>query len=177
MRELDWINWWAMPWEKALPDWWPPLLKAMSSEQLKTLRIASPDSFLKAFDIHASFPDKPNNLILRLVSMNAEEWRLLHLLCLAVCAPSKPSPLAATQRVWCERFAKGVRPGRWLNEDDDPFLLLKLWLDEPTWERVRLVIPREQALSLEHKMPAEVPSQRQLRIFWESLIWRVLGAE
>lgn len=177
MRELDWINWWATPWEKALEEWWPPLLKALDAAQLETLRTVSPNSFLRAFDITPYFPDQPNNLVLRLVNMNSEEWTHLHHLSLAVCSPSKPSPLSEGQRIWCERFAKGVRPGRWLNEGDDPFFLLKLWLNEPAWERVRLVLPREHVAPLESLVPAEEPSKRQLRIFWESLIWRVLGTE
>ncbi|MBT2340237.1 MULTISPECIES: type III secretion protein [Pseudomonas] len=88
------------------------------------------------------------------------------------CSPLTAAPaLSAQDRAWCERTAKALRPGHWLEPGQDPLALLRAWLDEPTWQRARLAFPRDRIIAVEGGTLPEPPAAK-LDTLWQSAGWK-----
>ncbi|MCJ8205528.1 type III secretion protein [Pseudomonas sp. RGM2987] len=116
-------------------------------------------------------PPRPNPAVQALLCAPAALALACELVA-ATCSPLTAAPtLSAQDRAWCERTAKALRPGHWLEPEQDPLALLRAWLGEPTWQRARLAFPRTRVLAVERSAKSQPPAAR-LDTLWQSACWK-----
>ncbi|WP_295488506.1 type III secretion protein [uncultured Pseudomonas sp.] len=168
---LTWIHWWHHAWQLAAIDWQPPGLDRLSISQLHALARGHHAALAKGLGITPCMPPEPNPAMQALLCTPATLTLACELVA-ATCSPRSAAPMLSTQdRAWCERTAKALRPGHWLEPDQDSLALLRAWLGEPTWERARLSFPRARVEALERWATPQPPAAR-LDTLWQSVCWR-----
>ena len=168
---LEWVHWWHHAWRQAGADWQPPGLDRLSTSHLDTLARSQHAALAQRFGITPCTPPKPSPALQALLCRPAA----LALTCELVsvtCSPLSAAPTLSPQdRAWCERTAKALRPGHWLTPDQDPLVLLRGWLDAPTWQRARLAFPRARIIAVERSAAPQAPAAR-LDTLWQSACWK-----
>ena len=169
---LDWVRWWSLAWREADRDWYPPALRLLTAPQLDALARAHHAALARRFGITPCTPPPPDPSVL---SLCCGTPRTLHLACQLVantCSPLTVSDeLSPQDQAWCERTAKALRPGHWLEQGQDSLALLRAWLEERTWERVRLAFPHSRIVALESQ-PTPRPPVAKLNTLWQSACWK-----
>ncbi|MBI6617215.1 hypothetical protein YA0783_02785 [Pseudomonas corrugata] len=169
---LDWVRWWSHAWRDADPDWYPPALRLLTAAQMDALARGHHAALARSFGITPCMPPQPSPSVL---SLCCGTPRTVHLACQLVantCSPSTASDeLCPQDRAWCERTAKALRPGHWLEQGQDSLALLRAWLGERTWERARLAFPRSRIIALQSQPSPQAPGAK-LNTLWQSACWK-----
>lgn len=119
MNDADpWLQWWACAWRHAHPHW--PALVATPAE-LRSLHVNASSRF----GITPCLPCPPTASLRQLALAplaQHDAWlqRIGH-----ICRPARPTALDATERLWCQRLGKALRPQGWLEPGDDVLQLLR----------------------------------------------------
>jgi len=170
---LEWVHWWHHAWRQATPEWQPLDLARLSASRLDALARGHHATLARRFGMTPCTPPRPSPAQQALLCTPAA----LALACELVattCSPLTATPaLSAQDRAWCERTAKALRPGHWLEPDQDPLALLRAWLDEPTWQRARLAFPSARIMAIEcSTAPQPQPPAARLDTLWQSACWK-----
>lgn len=127
MNDADpWLQWWACAWRHAHPHW--PALVATPAE-LRSLHANASSRF----GITPCLPCPPAASLRQLALAplaQHDAWlqRIRH-----ICRPARPTALDATERLWCQRLGKALRPQGWLEPGDDVLQLLRARDGPITW--------------------------------------------
>lgn len=169
---LDWVRWWCQAWREADRGWYPTVPGLPNAPHFDTLARGQHAALARLFGITPCTPPQPSPTLL---SLFCGTPRTLHLACQLVadtCSPTTATDArSAPDRDWCERTAKALRPGHWLERGEDPLALLRAWLDERTWERARLVFPPARIVALESQPAPRAPAAK-LDTLWQSACWK-----
>lgn len=165
MREADaWAQWWALAWRHAHPDW-------ISTAQVDPALARNQHASLgKAFAIVPCLPGKPSASLIYLALAQPEQHDFMLQLVATVCCPMLASPLDAPRHLWCQRLAKALRPQGWLKKNDDALQLLRVWVEPPVWQRLRLRFAPARVMALEQQPLPEIPPTR-LQLLWQAVLW------
>lgn len=168
---LEWVHWWHHAWRQAGPEWQPPGLERLTAPHLDALARGHHAALARRFGMTPCTPPRPNPAVQALLCAPAALALACELVA-ATCSPLTAAPtLSAQDRAWCERTAKALRPGHWLEPEQDPLALLRAWLGEPTWQRARLAFPRTRVLAVERSAKSQPPAAR-LDTLWQSACWK-----
>lgn len=169
---LEWVHWWSHAWREADSDWHPPTLRLLSAPQIDALARVHHAALARSFGITPCTPPQPSPAVQSLLCGAPRTLLLACELVANTCSPlTATDALCAQDRAWCERTAKALRPGHWLEQGQDPLALLRAWLGELTWERARLAFPRNRIIAIE-RLPAPQPPASKLNTLWQSACWK-----
>ncbi|EJK99150.1 MULTISPECIES: hypothetical protein [Pseudomonas] len=169
---LEWARWWSQAWREADSDWYPPTLCLLSAAHLDALARGHHGAIARSFGITPCLPPQPNPAVQSLLCGTPQALPLACELVATTCSPlTATDALSPQDRAWCERTAKALRPGHWLEQGQDPLALLRAWLGERTWERARLAFPRARIIALQ-SLPAPQPPASKLNTLWLSACWK-----
>lgn len=169
---LEWARWWNHAWREADRDWYPPMLRLLTERQIDALARGHHAALARSFGMTPCTAPKPTPSVQSLCCGTPRTLSLACQLVANTCSPSTTTgTLSAQDRAWCERTAKALRPGHWLELDQDPLVLLRAWLDVRTWERARLAFPRSRIDAIE-SLPAPQPPAAKLNMLWQSASWK-----
>ena len=124
----------------------------------------------KAFAIVPCLPGKPSASLIYLALAQPEQHDFMLQLVATVCCPMLASPLDAPRHLWCQRLAKALRPQGWLKKNDDALQLLRVWVEPPVWQRLRLRFAPARVMALEQQPLPEIPPTR-LQLLWQAVLW------
>ena len=164
MNDADlWLQWWACAWHHAHPHW--PALVATPAE-LRSLHAGASSRF----GITPCLPCPPAASLRQLALAplaQHDAWlqRIGH-----ICRPTRPTALDATERLWCQRLGKALRPQGWLEPGDDVLQLLRAWVEPAVWQRLRLRFAPARIQTLEQK-PLLALSAAKLQTLWQTVLW------
>ncbi|WP_226499274.1 hypothetical protein [Pseudomonas sp. MWU16-30322] len=181
-QALAWVRWWVQGARQAEADW------ALGEQNVATHCLA----FLRShsgpwLDAHlgmsAEWPATPNPVLLPLLSLDREQWRRVLNLVATVCAGSQtpqPPGLSQPELIWCRRLGKALQPGNWLpptaladTAEIRGLRLLRAWVGESVWSRLRLTFARSRVVDAERVSFASLPGQR-LTSLWQAVSWYAL---
>lgn len=170
--EIEWVRWWSQAWRKADRDWYSSALRHLSAPQIDALARGHHAALARNFGMTPCTPPQPSPTLQSLFCGTLRTLPLACELVASTCVPlTATQALSAQDRAWCERTAKALRPGHWLEQGQDPLVLLRAWLGERTWERARLAFPRDRILAIE-SVPAPQPPAAKLNTLWQSACWK-----
>lgn len=172
-RELLWTRWWCFAWLEADESWIPPELSLVSPQQRQHLAKVYHQSIGRLYGLSAHFPCRAGDTLVDIAL--ADKARLHHLLKLAAatCEPMQDFNLDEHEKQWCERIARGLKPGQWVEGQQDPLCLLRQWIDnEAIWQRLRLRFQRDR-IELVQAIPRLSVSAKKLDTFWQAMVWRL----
>jgi hypothetical protein len=169
-----WVHWWYTAWRQAEEEWCPPALRFLDKSRLDALARSRHAALGRSFGITPCTPPRPKPAVQSMICGDPRVRSLTYALVDAICAPvSSRAILAQEQRQWCQSIAKSLRPGHWLGDGADSLVLLRAWLGDAAWERVRLQFPRSRILALEdHPLPLPQPPASRLDTLWQSAYWK-----
>lgn len=178
MTRLDslekWVQWWCCPWHWAHPQWKGQFAAScgLSIRDCESLMGSRHVEFLQSAGVAPSQPPpEPSENLLLWLALRPAHRELALALAQRICfAPRDlPAPADDSDMLWCQRLAKALRPGLWLDpEVTDARPLLGAWLGEGCWSRLRLAwAPGEVAESF-GLMPAN-----KLQTLWHAVLWRL----
>ncbi|MEN2395534.1 type III secretion protein [Pseudomonas halotolerans] len=169
---LEWVRWWSHAWREANSDWYPPALCQLSAAHLDALARGHHATLARHFGITPCLPPAPSPAVQSLLCGDARTLPLACELVANTCSPlTATAALSVQDRAWCERTAKALRPGHWLQPGQDPLALLRAWLSEPIWQRARLAFARSRIIALQ-SLPAPQPPASKLNTLWLSACWK-----
>ena len=169
---LTWVRWWSQGWREAERDWYSPALGRLSPAHLDALARGQHAALGRSFGITPCTPPPPSPALQSLFCGLPGTLPLACELVANTCAPlTAADALSSQDRAWCERTAKALRPGHWLEPGQDSLVLLRAWLGERSWERARLRFPRNRIIALE-SLPAPQPPVAKLDTLWQSACWK-----
>jgi hypothetical protein len=169
---LEWARWWSLAWREADRDWYPPALGLLTGPQIDALARGHHAALARSFGMTPCTPPQPDPAVLSLCCGTPRTLALACQLVANTCSPLTTMDMLSPQdRAWCERTAKALRPGHWLEPGHDPLALLRAWLGQRTWERTRLAFPRSRIIALETQ-PTPRPPAAKLNTLWQSACWK-----
>ncbi|WP_251977526.1 hypothetical protein [Salinicola avicenniae] len=174
---LGWVRWWSQPWWQAHESWWPTSLQSLSPQRLAGLAEGYHQSIGVEFGIEPAMPERADEALQALVLSAPTRWQLTLALASTMCDPGRETGLTVAQHRWCERIARGLRPGHWLEPGGDVLMLLREWVSEPCWARLRLRFCRQRVASLEHQPRPGALHAGRLETFWQAAIWQSQDAD
>ncbi|MBX9404943.1 hypothetical protein K5E40_04545 [Pseudomonas baetica] len=181
-QALAWVRWWVQGARRAESGW------VLGEQGIEPRRLA----FLRShsgpwLDAHLGmsneWPPSPNPVLLPLLSLDCTQWLRVLNLVVVVCAGSQSAEVGGLSRaelVWCRRLGKALQPGHWLPPSwsaDSPEIrglrLLRAWVGEAVWRRLRLIFDRSRVAAAEAHCFAPLPPQR-LTSLWQAVGWYAL---
>lgn len=169
---LQWARWWCHAWRDAHTDWYPQALGALPAPRLDALARGHHAAIARCFGMTPCTPPPPAAAVQALLCGPPQAFALACELVAATCSPlTATGGLPPEDGAWCERTAKALRPGAWLEPGQDPLALLRPWLGEPAWERARLVFPASRIAAIEAR-PTPRPPPSKLDTLWQSACWK-----
>lgn len=170
--EVEWVRWWSHAWREADRAWYSSALCRLTGPQIDALARGHHAALARTFGMTPCTPPQPSPALQALFCGTPRTLPLACELVASTCAPlTATHALSAQDRAWCERTAKALRPGHWLEQGQDPLALLRAWLGERAWERARLAFPRDRISALE-SVPAPQPPAAKLNTLWQSACWK-----
>ncbi len=170
--EVEWVRWWSHAWREADRAWYSSALCRLTAPQIDALARGHHAALARTFGMTPCTPPQPSPTLQALFCGTPRTLPLACELVASTCAPlTATHALSAQDRAWCERTAKALRPGHWLEQGQDPLALLRAWLGERAWERARLAFPRDRISALE-SVPAPQPPAAKLNTLWQSACWK-----
>ncbi|MBJ9977900.1 hypothetical protein IAE35_21355 [Pseudomonas sp. S75] len=170
-EELQWIHWWHYAASRAGTDWLPTDLQRLSAPHLNALAQARHAVLARRLGVAPCQPCRPEPTLLALLCVPGTLALACELVAITCSPLSESCGLSAEERSWCERTAKALRPGQWLEPRQDSLALLRAWLDAPTWQRVRLSFARTRIEAVE-RSPAPQAAANRLDTLWRSACWK-----
>lgn len=169
---LEWVRWWNHAWRAADREWYPPGLDRLPASRLDALARGHHAALALSFGITPCPPPRPNPVLQSLLCGAPQTLALACELVAITCSPlTATQALSPQDRAWCERTAKALRPGHWLEQGHDPLALLRTWLGTLVWQRARLAFPRDRIIALEG-LPVPQPPAAKLDTLWQSACWK-----
>jgi hypothetical protein len=181
-QSLYWLRWWAYGWSHAHPSWHLQARIGLDPELAATVGKIRYSWLSHRLDVIALPAQKPRPALLRLLQLAPESRQRALDLAVAICSGGASGPdLDETGHTWCRRMAKALQPGYWIPEgwrqyppEEAGLLLLKAWVAEPTWRKLRLGFPRPAIEAVERITLPAMPSPR-LDAVWEAVSWHVFN--
>lgn len=172
-RELLWVRWWCFAWLEADHSWEPPELSSISLQRRQALARVYHQSLGSLYGISPHFPCRASDTLIDIALSDNVQLNKLMELASATCKPMQDFSLNEQDKEWCKRIARGLKPGQWLDIQQDPLCLLMQWVDdEAIWQRLRLRFQRERA-ELVPSSPQRPVSAKKLDTFWQAMVWRL----
>jgi len=172
-----WVQWWCSAWQWVHPDWKVQFAvnNGLAVLDCDALMRSRHGEFLLSLGIAPSQPPQPSEHLMHWLALSPIQRDQALLLARRICFASLDPASSAdgSHALWCERLAKALRPGLWL----DPVMtdarpLLGAWLGEACWSRLRLTwAPGEVAESF-----GDMPDNK-LQTLWQAILWRVAAPE
>lgn len=178
-QALGWVRWWVEGARNADPDW--RLGAASASPEWRAWLHRHPGAWLDQHLNMTSTPAPPPNVtLLPLLSLDATQWPRVLSLVVTVCAGNEPPDdalLEPADLIWCRRLGRALQPGRWLPPQwsDSPrdlqgLRLLRAWVGETVWQRLRLHFARPAVENAEQVLFDALPAAR-LSALWQAVAW------
>ncbi|WLG88023.1 hypothetical protein [Pseudomonas cucumis] len=179
---LDWLRWWAYGWSHAHPSWCLQARIGLDAELWTTVGQIRYSWLSHKLDVMALPAQKPRPALWRLLQLAPEGRQRALDLAVAICGGGESGPtLDDAGHTWCRRMAKALQPGYWMPEgwrhyppEVAGLLLLKAWVAEPCWEKLRLGFPRTAVEAVERITLPAMPLSR-LDAMWEAVSWHVFN--
>lgn len=166
---LRWVDWWVRGAEQAYGD-----LPADSA--LRTWLREHPEERLPDTEM----PPPPNLILLPLLALEPAQWSRLFSLVATVCdGAHRPARLGLgpAELIWCRRLGKALQPGRWMPvtgfadaPDIQGLRLLRAWVGETVWQRLRLSFARADVVEAERHPWHGLPATRLIAL-WQAAAW------
>lgn len=182
-QELMWVRWWVQLREFADPSW--PLSRIeLARERLPSRLLIfleqNPAPGMASFVVSIiGFPPPLDPQLSPFFWGGKSEVRRVLTLIATICAGQgtrRREGLHPDDEIWCRRVAKALQPGQWLPQswqvDDDDILVLRLlraWVGEVLWKRLRLQFCHSNIIQAERVMYEGLPTHRL------SALWRAVG--
>jgi hypothetical protein len=183
-QALVWVCWWTQGWRQAHASWQLRDAAGMSEATLSLLGQVDEAMLDRCLGMTSALPPAPDTLLLPLLDLSAAQWALALELCVSVCAGSRmprPDTLQEPTWRWCRRLGRALQPGRWLPENWDArqpqvagLMLLKAWVGDQLWQRLRVKFAREAVDQAECLLLADIPNAK-LCALWQAVGGYVLN--
>ncbi|MGE7955663.1 hypothetical protein ACQKQA_03520 [Pseudomonas sp. NPDC089530] len=181
-QALDWVRWWVEGARQAEASWQLGA-EGIAPGLLARLRDESGPWLDQRLGMTAAWPVPPNPGLLPLLALDSRQWQRVLRLAVAVCAGSQPQVghgLDDAERVWCRRLGRALQPGHWLpgqwrdgSVQVQGLRLMRAWVGEPVWQRLRLRFVRALVEDAERQPFAGLPGAR-LTALWQAVGWYAL---
>ncbi|WP_260954409.1 hypothetical protein [Pseudomonas citri] len=177
---LNWLRWWAHGWSDAHPSWELAARCGVDAGLFETCGKLRYSWLSHRLEVRALPAQKPHPALLRLLLLEPQGRQRALELAVVICGGSEPlSTLDDACHTWCRRMAKALQPGNWIPEgwrqypcEEAGLLLLKAWVGQPCWEKLRLGFARGAVEAVERITMPAMPSSR-LDAMWEAVSWHV----
>lgn len=177
-QAILWLEWWTRTyWQRAEPGWrgaafygYDAVIQARLG-QYHALEIA------QACGITPELPGPPDERVLGLMALTAQERTVALALAAETCVPQGAgAALSPARKIWCRRLAKALRTEYWL--PDEPVVatrtaglfLLRAAVPD-SWRRLRLAFPPDEIGLAERLAMRPLPVAR-LHTLWDAVIWQ-----
>ncbi|KDD66141.1 hypothetical protein ABH912_005430 [Pseudomonas sp. BT76 TE3572] len=169
----EWVRWWCSAWQWAHTDWKVQFAatSGLTPDDFEALMRSRHGDFLRSVGIVPSQPPEPCEHLMHWLALSPIQRERALSLARRICfAPLDLSPRTDDfDTLWCQRLAKALRPGLWL----DPLVtdvrpLLGAWLGQACWLRLRLMWPPAEVAESFGDMP-----DNKLQTLWQAILWRV----
>ncbi|MDI2591021.1 hypothetical protein NYP20_19160 [Pseudomonas sp. N3-W] len=178
-QALAWVRWWVEGARGADRDWRLGE-EGVTPELLAWLR-RHPGAWLdRHLHMTSTLPPAPNAHLLPLLGADSGQWSRVLSLVVTVCAGSEalhPGALDRADLIWCRRLGRALQPGHWLPvqwPQGTPHIqglrLLRAWVGEPVWQRLRLRFARPAIEEAERLAFDDLPAAR-LAALWQAVVW------
>ena len=164
-----WVHWWCNPLRWAHPAWQHRFAAAhgLSVDECEALMSSRHSVFLHSLGITPGQPPEVEEPIVRWLALSPAQREQAIELAQCICFSRNESEGPDGQ--WCWAFTKALRPGVWLDfQNEDVRLLLGAWLGAHYWPRLRLAWPPEEVA----ESPGQAP-ENKLQTLWQAVLWRV----
>ena len=166
-EHLSWAQWWAAPWRSAHDDWRTHGDPAINARCL----IHAPVK-CTVEGIAPGLPPAPHPTLLKLALASSPELDFVLDLIDSICSPQKTIHLQEDHHLWCKRIAKALPP-QTLLPSGDPLQLLRIWVEPPVWQRLRLRFSFARVLDLEKSHRPYTGDASRLDTLWQAVVWRM----
>ncbi|QXI31248.1 hypothetical protein [Pseudomonas vanderleydeniana] len=180
-QALAWVRWWVASGQGADTSW--QLGRASLGPEWQARLRAAPPWVEQHLGLRAAWPEPPNPGLLPLLGLDAGQWQRVLQLAVAVCSGSQSETglvLDEADRTWCRRLGRALQPGHWLpghwhdgGIELQGLRLLRAWVGEPVWQRLRLGFARPMVEAAEQQAFEELPPAR-LNALWQAVGWYAL---
>lgn len=183
-QELRWVQWWAEA-ERHADFSWRITEKALATTPLPASLLAFLEQAPQPLNLFASslgYPPQFDARMWPLTLMGGCQLQQFLALATTICvgpASHAKEQLPALDLIWCQRVSKALRPELWLpsswqiEESQAHTLgLLRAWVGEAIWKRLRLQFPRPCILQAELIVYEGLPASR-LSTLWQALGWYI----
>ncbi|MGE8187526.1 hypothetical protein [Pseudomonas sp. NPDC086278] len=178
-QALAWVQWWVSGARVADSSWC--LGDAPVRPELWAWLQRHPSAGLDRYvGLTATLPPTPQANLLPLLRLNTAQWSRVLNLVVQVCAgndPLRETDLDAADLIWCRRLGRALQPGRWLPAQwpgsaahVQGLRLLRAWVGEPVWQRLRLHFDRRRIEDAECVAFDNLPASR-LEALWQAVAW------
>ncbi|MEI7219629.1 type III secretion protein [Pectobacterium carotovorum] len=188
---LAWLIWWA---EDCLlqadPSWWHGKVRLPDSPQRRDWLHVNAEQLHRHFSLPSVLPPDPLASLMQIGTLDTAQRETVLRLMARVCQPVRNPDRSDAEGIWCERLAKALRPGLWLQSAvtfsvssslassaagyQDALTLLRIRYGETCWPRLRLLFPRDWPGDGEH--PCDTPTMSlpaaRLNALCDALIWK-----
>ncbi|MCZ3385198.1 hypothetical protein O3S68_23285 [Kosakonia sp. SOY2] len=175
---LRWIHWWRDGWRHKRHHSWP------LPEELHLIHavIAHAEAHQRhwidsLFGVKPAAIPEPTEAVINVIELLQHQRVLLFeaLFCVCVDHPQSVYRVMSSGALqWCRRLAMGLKPGLWtppLSPDPDitGIILLRSWVGEPVWSRMRFSLPKEKVEEVE-RQPVIPVTAHKLSMLWMAVI-------
>jgi len=179
----NWLRWWQEGfWRQVDASWLGLPWFSLDEARRQSLMLKSSQAVPAMLALEDILPETPDARLLALVSLDLAQRETLFALVAEVCQRgSGAGQLAESQRIWCERLTRGLRPGVWLpaslSFSEEPNLavlcLLCPILTPAAWQRLRFSFPQSIIAQCEAWVADEpAPPLNRLQALWDGAIWQ-----
>lgn len=178
----NWLRWWQEGfWRQADASWFGLPWFSLDESRRQSLMLKSPQAVPAMLALEDALPETPDARLLALVSLDLAQRETLFALVAEVCLRgSGAGKLAESQRIWCERLTRGLRPGVWLPANlsfsEEPgfavLCLLRPILTPAAWQRLRFSFPQSIIEQCEAWLADEPVPLNRLQALWDGAIWQ-----
>ncbi|NIF32634.1 type III secretion protein HrpD [Enterobacter sp. Cy-643] len=179
---VNWLRWWQEGfWRQADASWFGLPWFSLDEARRQSLMLKSPQAVPAMLALEESLPETPDARLLALASLDLAQRETLFALVAEVCERgSGAGQLTDSQRVWCERLTRGLRPGVWLPASlgfsEEPgfagLCLLRPLLTPAAWQRLRFSFPQPVIARCEAWRADEPVPLNRLQALWDGAIWQ-----
>lgn len=175
---LRWIHWWRNGWRHKRHHSWP------LPEELHIIHavIAHAEAHQRywmdsLFGVQPTTIPEPTEALVNVIELLQQQRFLLFEVLFCVCVDHPQSVyryMSSGAQQWCRRLAMGLKPGLWtppLSSDPEitGIVLLRGWVGEPVWSRMRFSLPKEKVEEVE-RQPAVNITAHKLTTLWLAVI-------
>ncbi|WP_433646878.1 hypothetical protein [Kosakonia pseudosacchari] len=177
---LRWIHWWRDGWRHKRHHSWPlpeelHLIHAVITYAETHQRLWIDN----LFGVKPTAIPEPTEAFINVIELLQHQRVLLFeaLFCVCVAGPSSVYHfLSPDAQQWCRRLAMGLKPGLWMPPlSSDPeitgIILLRGWVGEPVWSRMRFSLPKENVEVVEHQADITLAPQKLSALWMAVIAW------